>query len=266
VDRIRDDDVRALLAELAQKLHWYAQRAVPAEQKLLLDALAPIDDALGARSTPPEPPALPESWSGGAIAAASQLQHGVDALVMRPFLASRRELRDAIRALGDARAILLEGMGQPVTLHRPEWFHLPLPKRWRRAIWQRSAKRYDQLVLLTLQLLTVLGVASFVYLGWFWRAELKTFVVSTWGRLTAVAVCVIAGPTVFYLRKTRQYLYGSLEVAVSIVMAWQGSLKLATTEHFAGVVACVGAIYVYVRGRDNMLKAPPRPPPAPWWR
>ncbi len=59
--------------------------------------------------------------------------------------------------------------------------------------------------------------------------------------------------TLYELRSRRWILYGAIEVALGVGVTWQVSAKLGTQRGgLAEFLAFAGAIYVMVRGIDNV--------------
>ena len=110
---------------------------------------------------------------------------------------------------------------------------------------------------LVIVLLTVGGVQA---IAWAWT-QLPRLVPSgpkDLGILLGIALAaVILGRFLFAFKVHNQWLYGTVEIGVgagAAILAWTQNIDKAKDDPWSGLFAILGAVYIVVRGFDNIRK------------
>jgi hypothetical protein len=72
----------------------------------------------------------------------------------------------------------------------------------------------------------------------------------------AIGGILIVGWVLFWLRENHRFSYGCLELSAAMATAYHAVVNLSTSqERMPGLLAYLGALYIAVRGYDNLQKA-----------
>jgi len=72
----------------------------------------------------------------------------------------------------------------------------------------------------------------------------------------SIGAVLIAGRVLFWLRENRRFTYGCLELSAAMATAFHAVAMFSTSqERMPSLVAYLGALYIAVRGYDNLQKA-----------
>jgi hypothetical protein len=138
----------------------------------------------------------------------------------------------------------------PATSEEPEPFVRMSPRGYPWDFWEDHP--IGKGILITFALVGgVAGVAFIAAATFVFLATLLEVVLPVWGRVLLCAGVLGGGWGLFLLRKHVLWLYGLVEVGVAIGIANHTAAE-AWPKGGVGWVAIVGAVYVVVRGLDNI--------------
>lgn len=80
-----------------------------------------------------------------------------------------------------------------------------------------------------------------------------SFLSEFWANLIGLLIVISIGMGLYFIREKQRIFYGWLEIVFALISGWYGVSKMATAG-FAEAISVVAAIYLMVRGIDNIME------------
>jgi uncharacterized membrane protein YhaH (DUF805 family) len=85
------------------------------------------------------------------------------------------------------------------------------------------------------------------------QSSLQIGVAQTYGVLLFMALCLlVSGVSLYVMRRSHRLLYGVIEIVGAVVLVWVTFFRAFQTASLDDELKLAAAIYVFVRGMDNI--------------